>query len=235
MDFPPIKAVLFDLDDTLWPIAPVIARAESVLHDWLAMHVPRVAQQFSIEQLRARRLELLALHPHYQINLTELRRAALTEAFAALDENPAHIEDALDVFLEARHQVTLFEDVRPALANLQECVLLGSVTNGVTDLELIGLAGYFHSSIAAHSFGGAKPDPAIFHAACDALGVAPEEAVYIGDDPVADIEGAQKAGLRALWLNRFDQTLPAYIAPHASFRDLHEAHHWIAARCNNDK
>lgn len=32
----PPKAILFDLDDTLWPIAPVIAAAETLLHDWLA-------------------------------------------------------------------------------------------------------------------------------------------------------------------------------------------------------
>ena len=48
----PIQAVLFDLDDTLWPIVPVIRHAEQTLHDWLLQHVPAVAEQWSIESLR---------------------------------------------------------------------------------------------------------------------------------------------------------------------------------------
>ncbi|HBZ05066.1 MAG TPA: hydrolase, partial [Massilia sp.] len=45
-------------------------------------------------------------------------------------------------------------------------------------------------------------DPAIFHAGCAALGVAPHEAVYVGDDLILDVQGAQRAGLRAVWMNR---------------------------------
>jgi putative hydrolase of the HAD superfamily len=37
---PAVKAVLFDLDDTLWPIVPVIARAEQLLFDWLRQNAP---------------------------------------------------------------------------------------------------------------------------------------------------------------------------------------------------
>lgn len=40
------KAILFDLDDTLWPIAPVILQAEQTLHAWLQAHAPRVAERF---------------------------------------------------------------------------------------------------------------------------------------------------------------------------------------------
>ena len=37
---------------------------------------------------------------------------------------------------------------------------------------------------------------------CEALGVAPSDAVYVGDDLVLDVQGAQRAGLRAVWMNR---------------------------------
>jgi len=98
----PPKAILFDLDDTLWPIAPVIAAAETLLHDWLATHAPRVAQQFSIEVLRQHRLAMLNAQPHFHGNLIELRRAGLLSAFEAAGEDPALVDGAIVHFLAAR-------------------------------------------------------------------------------------------------------------------------------------
>jgi FMN hydrolase / 5-amino-6-(5-phospho-D-ribitylamino)uracil phosphatase len=48
---PAISAILFDLDDTLWPIGQVIARAEQLLVDWLTGNASVVARHFSIESL----------------------------------------------------------------------------------------------------------------------------------------------------------------------------------------
>jgi FMN phosphatase YigB (HAD superfamily) len=92
------------------------------------------------------------------------------------------------------------------------------------------MAGHFRISIAAHQFGSAKPDPAIFQAACAALDVDPAEAVYVGDDPLLDVVGAQKAGLRAVWMNRFDRELPEHVRPDASCTSLLELEHWLADR-----
>lgn len=229
-----IKAVIFDLDDTLWPIVPVIVRAESILFDWLRMHAPKVAQQYSIEEMRKRRLALLAENPHFAIDLHALRRAALCEVFASCGEDAAKADHAMKVFSDARNTVTPFDDVHPILTRLKGRVALGSISNGVADLGTIGMAHYFQASVAAHSFGRAKPDPAIFHAACDALGVIPAEAVYIGDDPVLDVEGAQQAGLRAVWMNRSmlqpRRILPDHIAPDGVCTTLYELDEWLAGR-----
>lgn len=228
---PPVKALLFDLDDTLWPIVPVIKRAENIMFDWLRLHAPRVAEQFSIESLRQRRMELMATDPTYQLDLRKLRRAGLLEAFAAAGENPAIVDRVMEVFSTARNEVELFEDVLPALERLGGRLMLGSVSNGVADLHAIGLAHHFRVSLAAHHCGCAKPDPAIFHAACDALGVAPEETIYAGDDPLLDVEGAQKAGLRAVWINRPglwpDRQLPGHVRPEATFKSLAELEQWL--------
>lgn len=223
----PIKAVLFDLDDTFWPIAPVIAKAETVLHGWLLQHVPAVARQFSVEQLRSHRLDLLARQPHYQINLSALRHAALTEVFEALQQDTAYVDAAMEVFLKERHAVTLYDDVAPTLARLQDQVMLGVITNGVTDLDIIGIGHFFQVTLAAHSFGTCKPDASIFQAACTALGIAPAEAVYVGDDLEIDIVGAQNAGLHAVWLNRERQAIPTGKNPDAICHNLHELHQWL--------
>ncbi|MDY7576060.1 HAD family hydrolase [Actimicrobium sp. CCI2.3] len=226
----PIKAVLFDLDDTLWPIVPTIIRAETLLFDWLREFAPAVARDHSIETLRARRMTLMEQEPRYRIDLPGLRHAGLTEAFHASDADPVHIDGAMAIFNEARNAVVPYDDVTPALERLARQVSLGTISNGSADLVAIGLAGHFRVSIAAHQFGSAKPDPAIFQAACAALDVDPAEAVYVGDDPHLDVVGAQKAGLRAVWMNRFDRVLPDHIRPDASCTSLLELEHWLAGR-----
>ena len=225
-----IKAVLFDLDDTLWPIVPVIIRAEAVLYEWLQTHAPAVAQQCSIDSLRARRRELMAANPRFQVDLWSLRHAALTEAFVAGGEDVAKVEHAMTVFSEARNAVTPYDDVVPALQRLTGRVAIGSISNGSANLAAIGLAHHFSVSLAAHELGSAKPDPAIFLAACEALEVRPIEAVYVGDDPLLDVEGAQKAGLRAVWINRFERMLPAHIRPDATCTTLYELEQWLSRR-----
>lgn len=222
-----IKAVLFDLDDTLWPIVPVIERAEQLLHDWLVCHAPAVAAKHTIDGMRARRQALMATDPVYQLDLRLLRHAVLVEAFESCGEDVVMVEQAMQVFSAARNQVTPFNDVMPVLDGLRERVALGSISNGVADLHAIGMAHFFRTSVAAHRFGRAKPDPGIFHAACDALDVAPCDAVYVGDDPLLDVQGAQNAGLRGVWINRQQHALPAGVQPDAICTTLFELEQWL--------
>jgi len=222
-----VKAVLFDLDDTLWAIGPVLQRAESQLFDWLRQHAPRLTSQHSVESLRERRQALLAAEPAYQINLWALRHAVLTQALHESNEEPALADPAMIIFTNARNSVEPFDDVVPGLQQLAQRLVLGTISNGFADLKHIGLADHFHTSIAAHQFGSAKPDPAIFHAACDALQLAPAEVVYVGDDLTLDVLGAQQAGLQAVWMNRFERTLPPHVQPDAICTNLYELDAWL--------
>lgn len=226
-----IKAVLLDLDDTLWPVAPVILHAEATLQRWMQEHVPQVTQTYTVESLRARRNVLLQSDARFQYDLWALRHTLLSQVFAEHGAAPQLAQQAMDVFAAARNQVSLFEDVQPALQALAARVALGTVSNGFADLQAIGLAEYFQVSIAAHRFGCAKPDPRIFHAACAALGLPPQQVLYVGDDLLLDVQGAQQAGLRAAWINRAgllpDQALHGQVQPDAEFRDLHDLSRWL--------
>lgn len=248
---PPIKAILFDLDETLWPLLPVLEHAETTLYDWLAIHLPGITRQFSNTELSALRTELRPTNPRFAYDLWALRHATLTHAYRlgsktsneinikicneASDEINSEISttdkllinQAMQIFSTARNAVTPFDDVLPGLANLQSNFMIGSVSNGFADLHAIGIAHHFKVSLAAHQFGCAKPDPRIFHAACAALSVAPHEVLYVGDDPWLDIQGAQDAGLHAAWMNRFQRELPAYIVPTTTVTTLHELHAWL--------
>ncbi|HEX7642336.1 MAG TPA: HAD family hydrolase [Burkholderiaceae bacterium] len=225
----PVKAVLFDLDDTLWPIAPTIIRAEALQYEWLSANAPATVARHSRESMRARRMELAQTDLRYRFDLWSLRHAALVEALKSAGEDPELAVAAMEIFSRERNVVCVYEDVEPGLALLGKRFALGTVSNGFADLHAIGLAGHFRVSIAAHRLGFAKPDARIFHQACEALQVLPQEAVYVGDDPLLDVEGAQKAGLRAVWMNRFERVLPGAIMPDFHCTSLAELVSWLDA------
>jgi len=226
---PRLRAILFDLDDTLWPIAPVIVEAEKTLYAWLRRHAPRVTERFTIDSLRQARLALLARQPEFGIDLGALRHAGLVAAFEEVGEDSAGVNAAMTVFIAARNNVTPYADVVPALEQLNKSMLVGSVTNGVADLGTIGLAQHFSVRIAARDHGRAKPDPGIFLAGCAALGVTPHETLYVGDDLLLDVQGAQRAGLRAAWMNRAGKIneLLHEVQPDVEVRSLSELLDWL--------
>lgn len=217
-----IKAILFDLDETLWPLIPVLQSAEAALYAWLELNLPGVARQFSLAQLSELRSSLILSDARFTYDLWALRHATLHHACLVSGENAALVDQAMAVFSAARNAVTPFDDVLPGLMQLQNEFMLGSISNGFADLQAIGIAHHFQISLAAHQFGCAKPDPRIFHAACTALQIEPHQALYVGDDPLQDIEGAQNAGMRAIWMNRFQRELPPHIVPSATVTNLHE-------------
>src|SRR5690349_5286932 len=59
-----IRAISLDLDDTLWPIEPVMLRAEERLDAWLRQHCPDAAKHYPILAMRALRERISTEHPH---------------------------------------------------------------------------------------------------------------------------------------------------------------------------
>jgi putative hydrolase of the HAD superfamily len=101
----------------------------------------------------------------------------------------------------------LYDDVAPALAALQAAGLrLAVVSNWdvslVPVLERLGIADRFEAVVHSAGVGASKPDPKVFEAALEQLGLAPEAVVHVGDDLVNDVEGAQRAGIRAVLIDR---------------------------------
>jgi putative hydrolase of the HAD superfamily len=98
----------------------------------------------------------------------------------------------------------VFARNRPVLETLAGRYRLGVVSNFYGNLEAVcgssGLAPFFGVMSDSHRVGVKKPDPAIFRAALDALGAAPETTVYVGDSLRRDCEGAQRAGLSFVWI-----------------------------------
>jgi FMN hydrolase / 5-amino-6-(5-phospho-D-ribitylamino)uracil phosphatase len=208
-----VRVLSFDLDDTLWAVGPVIAGAERELYGWLQRYHPAVAHGHSVESMRALRAAVAGQYPAQAHDLTFLRREALAQQFGAAGHDVALADHALEVFLAARNRVELYPDVRPALERLRGSYRLFALSNGNADLGRCGIADLFDGHVTARSAGAAKPDARIFMRLLVEAGVDVTQVVHVGDDPLADIAGAMRAGMQAIWVNRDARPWPAQFDP----------------------
>lgn len=218
-----VQAITLDLDDTLWPVAPVIERAERVLQDWLAPHAPRTAALLADAKARQTlRDAVLQAQPELAHNLGAVRQALIRLALAQSGEDPQRADGAFEVFLAARHQVQLYGDALPALQWLAARYPVVALTNGNADVDRVGLGSWFAASVSAAHHGQAKPHPSIFGAAAQAVGVLPECVLHIGDDAELDVLGARGAGMQTVWVNRSGLPWTHTQRPHHTVQHLTE-------------
>jgi FMN hydrolase / 5-amino-6-(5-phospho-D-ribitylamino)uracil phosphatase len=208
-----VRAIAFDLDNTLWDVEPVLARAEARLGEWLELHCPRIAQRLSREDMRRAREELARREPHNAHDLTYLRITCLATHARDHGYDERLAAEAFEVFLAARSQVEIFPDVAPALARLRQRFALASLSNGNADLARIGLEPAFAVSLNARQIGAAKPQRRCFERLAEELALSPAQIAYVGDDPLLDVTAARAAGCRAVWMNRRALSWPAGLSP----------------------
>ncbi len=204
-----IRGVIFDIDGTLSDWETSIDRA---LHGIL----PEVPPAYR-DGLPARVREALADYAfvvrdgqvvdrkHWLLLVDPVPpwRAALPDADPELAKSVAQrFQSLLDT--------VPFADVTPALETLRAEYALGVLTNSPRSEEALarlGLRHYFDSVVAASEH-QRKPHPEAFRRACRALGIAPSEAVYVGDSLANDVEGALGAGLIPVWVDRYGDNYP---------------------------
>jgi len=206
--FDGIRLITIDLDDTVWPCAPIIHQAEEALYCWLSRAAPRLTQAHDVRSLRAHRKVVAQQRPDIAHDLTRLRREHLRLLLGAYGYDEGLADTGIALFRRERNRVTPYPEVATVLADWRPRFTLVSVTNGNSDLEQTPLRGLFHHHLDAAEAGAAKPDPAIFHLAFARTCVDPAEALHIGDDPVRDIAPAQALGMRTVWVNRVGRFWP---------------------------
>ncbi|MCS6840260.1 MAG: HAD family hydrolase [Roseiflexus sp.] len=193
-----LRAILFDLDDTLYDLKA----------HWIACL--RIALADAARALRCDldTLVHLALTAKIWINqMPEFLRAQGITDQHIIERTFAHYRD---VWFDT---LTLDPEAPTVLTALGARYRLGLVTNGPSwsqrsKIERFDLASYMHAIIVSEEVGVAKPDPQIFRIALNALAVAPDEALFVGDSPENDLWGAAQAGIPAIWVNRHGASLP---------------------------
>jgi putative hydrolase of the HAD superfamily len=219
-----IRAICFDLDDTLWAIEPVLERAERILADWMRARYPRIPQRYSCADIRAARAALLQELPERAHDLTYMRVETLARLAESVGYERDVARDAFAVWHTARNRCEPFADVLPALENLQVSYRLATLSNGNAHLQTIGIAHHFEVSLHAAQLGCAKPDSRAYSALAAALTLEPGEILFVGDDPHADVAGPRSSGMQTVWVNRRGLAWPAELpaADHVvtDFREL---------------
>jgi HAD superfamily hydrolase (TIGR01549 family) len=199
-----LRAVLFDVDFTLVRPGPELGPDGYV----------RVGRRFGLaldgsryEQARASALETLKRDP--ELRHDEEIWIAFTErivrGMGGNSDRARQVAVEIEQAWERSENFDLYEDAVPVLRELRGHGLrIGLVSNGARDIaefvahHRLGV----DAAVGSRAHGKVKPDPSIFRAALEALGVEVDEAVMVGDTLEDDIEGARAVGMRAILIDR---------------------------------
>lgn len=207
-----IKAISFDLDNTLWHAEPVLLEAEKAMAAWISENAPKAVGKLDKSSVINYKRQLLSEFPGLIHQVSEIRKRllfiAMKEAGYDASQSAAMSAQAFDVFYQARQKVELFEPVIPALETLSEQYRMISITNGNSNPETIGLSRYFEFSMSAESEGIGKPAADIFQRALARLELLPDEVVHVGDHLEDDVAGAAAVGMKTVWMNLHNVVQP---------------------------
>ena len=130
----------------------------------------------------------------------------------------------------------LFPDALGCLAALRGRAALGLVSDAQRaflepELAMLGLAPHFGALVVSSDHGYRKPDPRLFASVLGQLGVAAEQAVYVGDNPLRDVGGARMAGMATVLLRRPGALVaePGEHAPDLTIGSLDELLRWLGS------
>ncbi|MDJ0922182.1 MAG: HAD family hydrolase [Henriciella sp.] len=206
-----IKAVLFDLDETLFDRSRTLPE---FLADQFTRFQPRLGE-VSLETWRSRFLRLDAKGQRH-------KSVVYPELLSAFGGDPDAAPDLLEDYYQcSTAQAFEMPGMSNLLADLRRSGMpCGLITNGETRLQsrtiaALGLADRMEVILISEAEGVRKPDPMIFHRAAEQLRLSPEACLYVGDNPEADVCGALDAGLKAVWFNPSGQPWPDRLSRHA--------------------
>ena len=188
----PIKLITLDLDHTLWDPDAALQRGEKESHAWLAAQHPAFGEQFPADAFVGLRMQLREQYPALKNRVSEIRRIAFQQALQQTGM------DTADSQRLAEQAFDVFWQARQQVNIFSD-----------TPALLEQLSQHF------------VPAPDMFLAALEHSGVAPCEALHIGDHPVDDMQGAQAVGMKTLWVNFAETPWPlATAAPDLTVTSL---------------
>ena len=208
------RAILFDLDDTLFDHRRSARAALDAVHQAFAPSVTFDAfERHHARYLEEMHLEVLA----GRLSLDDARRQRFRKVFEALGVRLSELDVDRAATAYRSGYVTARRAIDGAvelLAALVPNYRIAIVSNNLLDeqrdkLAYCRLDTYVHALVVSEEVGVSKPAPAIFAMALDRLGVSAADAVMVGDSWSADIVGATAAGIRPVWFNPLGLPKPA--------------------------
>lgn len=170
------------------------------------------------------------------------RREAWSRALADYGVKDLRFSEQLSTTFmsERRRRHIVFPDVKDNLTSLQKTHQLALITNGAPDLQREKIQGaklgqYFDEILISGEVGIGKPDAQIFKMALEVFDASPSEAVMVGDSLDRDILGAQRAGIKGIWLNRSGDDSTSSIVPDAEVTSLNQMHELLPILADRDR
>lgn len=190
-----IHAVIFDLDQTLLDRETSLEK----FLDWQIDFFKMVPEQKKLEFKN----KFIELDNHGSV-WKDIVYAKLIEAFSL-----AHsVDTLLQSYIHDFNQFsTAFDGVAQAIKSLHSHgYRLGLVSNGKSPFQennfnALGLSEFFDSVLVSEAIAIRKPDAAIFNLSCLQLKTTAEYCVFVGDNEIADIQGAKKAGMKTIFFH----------------------------------
>jgi putative hydrolase of the HAD superfamily len=204
-----LRAVLFDLDDTLFDHSGCARSALDAVrerYDCFACVEPERFERRHGELLEELHFRVLAGEIGIDVARIQRFRRLFESAGVAADDALASAAAAAyrERYLASWQPVA---GAIPLMRALRNRVRVGVVSNNLLleqqeKIRYCGFDRYLDAIVISEDVGVTKPDPAIFEIALRRLGCAAHEAVMVGDSWQTDVAGARAAGIRAIWLNR---------------------------------
>lgn len=202
-----LKAVFFDIDDTLFSTTDFAERARREAVEAMRKHGLRLPADHLLRELSEVISEFSSNHEqHFDKLILRLPRRSFDGV------NPAIlVAAAVHAYHDAKvHQLRPYPDVPPVLERLAKTDLVrGVITAGLQikqadKLLRLGLYACFTPTalFISDQIGISKPNPKLYQRACDEVGVRPEETMYVGDHPTHDIDPANALGMVTVRIRR---------------------------------
>ncbi len=219
------QAIVFDLDDTLYPERDYVLSGFQAVAGWAEIHL-QIPKEVGFAELKS-------------LFEQGVRGDTFNRWLAAhnLPENVA-ISQMVQVYREHIPEIAPFPEVREVLTALGKPYRLGLISDGwravqQSKMDALGLEPFFHAVVLSDEWGREawKPSAKPFKVIVQRLGVDPARTVYVGDNPLKDFLGCRRGGLFGVWVRRIGLEYTALEppttehAPHTvinSLRDLLE-------------
>ncbi len=224
-----VKAMSFDLDDTLYDNHPLMITAEKKLLNFIRTEYNKCANT-DIRFWRSHKATALKQTPELCNDMGELRRRTLLAGFHQQGYRGAALSDAtkqsFDYFYFERSHFKVDKTVCSLLEKLANHFPLVAITNGNVNLSQIGIADYFSACFKANLQQPMKPHAKMFELTSAFLDLPAHNILHIGDNMEKDVFGARSAGFSTAWFacNR-DMTLnrePVYALPDIELSTLQD-------------
>lgn len=201
-----LKAVIFDLDDTLYDFASLHQEGLRAMADFGEARYDIPAQTFlQIYRMEDRRLKrelpgIAANHNRTIIMQRVLERLRLPSLVGPLDLYETYWGTLLCAMKPRPGAIELLDKLQ---SNGVRCAICTDMTAHIQHRKIasLGLASYFDYMVTSEEAGADKPDPRMFQLCLKKLGISAASAVCIGDSFARDVCGAHAAGIAPIWLN----------------------------------